>query len=84
MQNITDVEIAGTVIKFFINGGGRWVFAGCRTAGGYLTLEHAQVEADAQLTGLYQGPLNPEGTQIDDWASARFYRQTLKPLQAKW
>jgi len=72
--------IEGTEVSFN-NPGGRWVFAGCRTTGGYETIQDAMVEARLQLTNLYSGSLN---TAEVDPKDHRASVKTLKVLWARW
>lgn len=52
----------------------RWVFAGSINPGGYLTVEDAMVEAEAQLEGRLQGRLAAEAGHTD--VPQRTHRQT--------
>lgn len=80
-------KVAGRELQFFTVpvGSGRWVFGGCRNAGGYATIEDAMVEAEGQLTGKLQGRLAMESGQ--PWAKAKdhnaYWRTVIEPLTSQ-
>jgi hypothetical protein len=72
--------IAGEPIEF-ANSSGRWTFQGCRTAGGYQTVEDAEVEVRLQLNNKYSGSLNTAPVAVAD---QRASVKILKVLWARW
>lgn len=84
----TTKTIEGHEVKFFTVNMGveRWVFVGSIHAGGYQTIEDAEVEARAQLTGRAGGRLQQDAglPEVPKATHRRTWRTEISPLASRY
>lgn len=77
-----DRDIAGRKVTFRQIPGGRWVFTGSLNAGGYLTVDDAAIEAQAQIEHRAQGGLNQQPVEVK--THRRTWRQEIQPAASRY
>jgi hypothetical protein len=84
----TTRTIEGREIRFYTVNMGveRWVFSGSIHAGGYKTVEDAEVEASAQLTGRAGGGLQQDAglPEVPKATHRRTWRTEIDPVASRY